>query len=125
MRTATEEQKYLKRMLPLLQTIKDFKPKQRRSILLDHLDDEACETIYEAVANVLKNERVDPKTRSRLKKKLAPHKKDLRYLASFNKKPTLKKKKLVKMGGFPLSAILNAAIPLMMTHILPKLAKRR
>jgi len=124
MRTPTEQQKYLKRMLPLLQTIKDFKPKQRRSILLNHLDDEACETIYEAVANVLKNERVDPKTRLRLKKKLAPHKKDLRYLASSGKKLALKKRKLAKMGGFPLTAILNAAIPLMLSYILPKLAKR-
>jgi len=124
MRTAGEERKYLKRMLPLLQTIKDFKPKQRRSILLNHLDDEACETIYEAVANVLKNERVDPKTRLRLKKKLAAHKNDLRYLASPSKKPALKKKKLAKMGGFPLTAILSAAIPLLLSHILPSLTKR-
>jgi len=48
----------------------------------------------------------------------------LRYLASSNKSLALKKKKLAKMGGFPLTAILNVAIPLMLNYILPKLTKR-
>jgi hypothetical protein len=47
-----ERRKHVK-VLPLLRVLQDFKPKSRRSILLSHLDDESCEALYEAVANVM------------------------------------------------------------------------
>ena len=68
-------------ILPLLQALYDIKPVNRRSILLNHLDDEACEMIYETIRNVVFNEDLPKNARTRLKKNLAPLKKDVLTLA--------------------------------------------
>ena len=99
--------------LPFLQTLKEIRPKQR-SILLSHLDDEACETVYAAIANVLNNKKVPAKKREKLRKLLAPHKTHLRFMANGKKCNRAKKKRLVQVGGFALGQILQTALPLLL-----------
>jgi hypothetical protein len=111
-------------VLPLLQALYDIKPVNRRSILLNHLDDEACEMIYETIRNVVFNEDLPKNARTRLKKNLAPLKKDVLTLARGKGSSTLKKKKLVQMGGFPLGTILSIAVPFLVEFVANKLRKK-
>jgi hypothetical protein len=106
----------LRKVLPFLQVLKQLRPGQR-SILLSHLDNESCEMVYEAVANVLKNPKVTPAKRRQLKKALAPHKKCLRSLVSKKRSSGLKRKDLASVGGFPLGLVLSTAIPLLLNML--------
>lgn len=108
--------KRLREILPFLQTFKDLRPAQR-SIMLAHLDDKSCEILYEAVSNVLRNPTVSAAQRKRLRKVLQPHKHCLRSLISRSGSSANKRRKLQKIGGFPFSAILSTAIPLLLNLI--------
>jgi hypothetical protein len=110
----------VKKIIPFLETLQDIKPSEKRSILLSHLNDETCEAIYETIKHVLYKQDLDPPIKSKLKELLTNHEKPLLYLSKNDKKPALKKKQLVKMGGFPLAAILAVAIPLLMDLITKK-----
>lgn len=103
-----------KRVLPLLRTLQDFKPKRNRSILLSHLDDEACEALYEAVANVMLNDRLHPAVRAKLSQLLKRHRRPMEILSDADAEPALKRRHLAQMGGNPLSLILSAAIPILL-----------
>ena len=105
--------KRLRKVLPFLQVLRELRP-QQRSILLSHIDDESCEMVYEAVANVLKNSKVTSAQRRRLKKALEPHKKCLRTLISNKSSRSAKRKNLLAVGGFPIGMILSAALPLLL-----------
>ena len=109
-----------KKVLPLLRVLQDFKPKSRRSILLSHLDDEACEALYEAVANVMLNDRLHPDVRAKLKRVLKANKEPLTVMSDAEADPTLKKRHLSQMGGGALSLILSAAIPVLVDLLRPK-----
>jgi len=100
-------------VLPLLNAIRSVKSPQLQNALLSKLSDDACEELYEMIANVLVNPKVKAATRTRLRKVLAPHKPCLRYMAKKSNPPTLKRRRLMQVGGFPLAAIINAAIPLL------------
>jgi len=108
-----------KELLPILQILKQVKPGKRPAIL-EHLDDPTCESLYELVHNVISNERVPKAKRDLLEKKLKPHKDQLRFLARKNAKRLVKKKAMSKMGGFPFSILLSAAIPLITSLLLKK-----
>jgi Mg/Co/Ni transporter MgtE len=103
----------LRKVLPFLQVLRELRPGQR-SILLSHLDDESCEMVYEAVANVLKNSKVTAAKRRRLKKALEPHKKCLRTLISKKSSKSTKRKNLAAVGGFPIGTILATALPILL-----------
>jgi len=103
-------------LLELLQALK--KCNSSRNAVLNHLDDNSCEAIYEVIANVLQNPRVSPSSAKKLKRKLAPHKNTLRYLATPTRSKKVKRKKLVQMGGSAFSTILNTAIPLLLPLLL-------
>ena len=105
--------KKLRDILPFLQTFKELRPAQR-GILLAHLDDSSCEILCDAVANVLKNPKVNSATRKKLGKSLNPHKVLLRKLANPKESTKSKRKILYKVGGFPLASILTAAVPLLL-----------
>lgn len=100
-------------ILTFLQTLKGLRPAQRTTIL-SHLDHESCEVLYETISNVLRNPDVTPSRRIRLRSVLSPHKNTLRFLSSKQRSLSSKKKRLPQMGGFPLAAILSAAIPLLL-----------
>jgi len=102
-----------KKTLELLELVKSIRPTKQRATLLKYLNEEGCERMYQTVANVLKNSKLDTKKREKLKCTLLPHKNTLRYLAKKSKSKSLKKRKLEQLGGFPLTAILTTAIPLL------------
>jgi len=102
-----------KKLLPLLQVLKNIKPIHRRKTLIKHLDDPTCQSLYELVHNVLSNKKIAPRRVNKLQKSLARHKDDLRYIARYSGKKSIKREKLASMGGFPFTALLSAAIPLL------------
>jgi hypothetical protein len=105
--------KRLRTILPFLQTMKELKPAQR-GIMLAHLDDNSCQILCEAAANVLTNPRIT-KQRKKLREALLPHKKILRTLATTNGRNVgFKRKTLYKLGANPLGYILSAAVPLLL-----------
>jgi hypothetical protein len=116
-----KKKKKLKQLLPLLKTLQGVKTSDNRSILLSHLDDEACEALYETIYNVIANDKLGPKERKKLRKALWAHQEPIHFLTKNGKKFTrkLKRKKLASMGGNPLGVILAAAIPLI-TNLLFK-----
>ena len=106
-----------KRDLPLLQTLKELNQRQR-CIVLSHLNDGSCESVCEAISNVVKNPKI--KSSGKLKRQLNPHKKALRFIA--NKRATVKqrRKKLVQLGGNPIAAILATAVPFLLNLLTRK-----
>lgn len=114
------KKKKIKHILPLVKTLQDIKPRKNRSILLSHLDDEACQALYETIFNVLYSDKLHPSVRQKLKRILKHYKKPIEYLGNKRHKASLKRKRLVAMGGFPLTAILSAAVPLLIDLLLPK-----
>lgn len=110
-------------VLPLLQSLSDVKPTNRRSILLSHLDDEACELLYETIRHVIQSENLPPRAKNHLAKALGPHKKDIMSVAGDSgrgggkRSRALKRKKLAQMGGFPIGAVLRFAIPILLSAI--------
>lgn len=113
----------IKKILPFLETLQDVKCGQNRSILLSHLNDEACQTLYQTIANILASDRLHPTVKEKLKNLLRDHKDSFLNIVDEEKSSALKKKELMKIGGFPLSAVLAAAVPLMLDLIKPKYQK--
>lgn len=103
-------------ILSFLQALKGLRP-AHRTVLLSHLDENSCETLYETISNVLCNTNITSSQRRRLKKQLTPHKDTLRFLSCKRKSPQAKKKRLTQMGGFPITTILSTAIPLLTSLI--------
>ena len=95
-----------------MHTLKSLKP-AHRTIILDHLDAKSQRSIYDAIHKVITSRQVSNTHKNRLKRILAPHAADLRYLTDKHKQFNGKKKKLVQMGG-QLGAILAAAIPVLL-----------
>jgi hypothetical protein len=119
--TAAKKRK-LRNILPLLKTLQDVRPHNNRSILLSHLDDEACEALYETLYNVMGNPKLGDKKKASLRKILWDQQDNIDFLTKSGKKftPKLKRKKLAAMGGFPLAAILSAGIPLLLDLLTSK-----
>ena len=103
---------HLRALLPLLRTLKSINS-THRAHLIAHIDDRTCDALCETVSNVLSNPNVSAQKRRRLKKLLLPYKTALRVCADKGKSVGVRKKKLEKIGGFPLGAILGTAIPLL------------
>jgi hypothetical protein len=118
--SASARKEKARKVLPLLRVLQDFKPKSRRSILLSHLDDESCEALYEAVANVMLSDRIHPTVRAKLKRILNRNREPLTVLSDKEADPALKKRHLTQMGGGVLSLILSTAIPLLVDLLRPK-----
>jgi hypothetical protein len=118
--SASARKEKARKVLPLLRVLQDFKPKSRRSILLSHLDDESCEALYEAVANVMLSDRIHPTVRAKLKRILNRNREPLTILSDKEADPALKKRHLTQMGGGVLSLILSTAIPLLVDLLRPK-----
>jgi len=114
---------WVKKSLPLLQALKSFKPGQERTTLLGYLNDEACESIYHMIANILRNDAVSMRNKKAVIRSLGPHKKKLRSIAGGRKKTVdaqrkfnlYKRRTLMKMGGGVLSTLLKVGIPLLLS----------
>ena len=91
-----------------------MKPSHRK-IIIAHLDNDSLDCICEAITNILHNPNLTPHQLNKLRKQLSPYKNSLRYLSKKNRKN--KKKKLIEIGGNPLTYILSAAIPLLINAL--------
>ena len=111
-------------VLPFLQTLMGMTPAQR-TIILGHIDDKSYEMLYDTVMYVLTTGRrkLSDDDGEKVRRLLGEHKCDLRYLCNHKKAKTLKKKRLMRMGGFPLGVIVSTAIPLL-TSLVSSLIKK-
>lgn len=123
------KREHLERMLVFLQTLKELRPKHR-IILLSHVDPTSHDCVCEAISNVLRSRRISAAKRGRLRKLLAPHKEVLRRLADGRRRRGSRRgavagagaaaeeasraASLVQIGGYPLSRVLSAAVPLLL-----------
>lgn len=105
-------------MVPLLEALKSMRA-EHRVIVLQHFDDVTRDRIYEAIMHTLTSERVPFRKRLFLRSKLAPYKKELRCLADRRRSPGEKKRKLVQLGGGPMTYVLRTALPLLLNLYSP------
>lgn len=94
-------------IIPLLHVLRSVNS-DYRIIILSHLDDLTRDRIYEALTKVLTNDKLSFSQKLELKKKLGKHRHDLRCLMDTRKSAKVKKKKLLQMGGGPMSNVLSA-----------------
>lgn len=112
--------KWAKDTLPLLKVLKSFKKGEQRSVLLRYLNDEACESIYHMIANIMRNEKMAGKKQKAFEA-LTPYKADLRRLcrrkatteAGERRLSQFKRNTLSKMGGGVLTTLLAIGVPML------------
>ena len=102
----------INRMLPLFKALHRMN-KNKRTVLLQFLDENACESIYECISNIIASPHLSSKKKLRLKRALLDNKDVLRYLSKKTASVKKKKQMLPKIGGSPLDTILAIAIPLL------------
>ena len=102
----------MKKYLPLIRIIKVL-PQEQKKELIPFLCNDAVESLSGAVKNVIANDSISEDTRKMMKKKLLPHKKDLRYIANKCKGVACRKKKLSQLGGNILGVIASIILPLL------------
>lgn len=104
--------------LPLLHVLKTLKPYQRQ-IIIDHLDDDSCDSLTYCLSTVVKQ--VDKlKSKKKLQGCVKANKKQFCKILSPAKTKKLrqgKKRALTQVGGNPLGLILSTAIPLLLSLI--------
>jgi hypothetical protein len=105
-------------MLPLIHVLQSL-PHDKRVIILSHLDDKTRDAVLETVTTVLRSEKLPFKKRRELARKLAPYKKDFRYISDSGKSQSGKRRKLSQLGAGPMQYVLRAAVPLLL-NIFPR-----
>ena len=102
-------------VLPFLQTLMGMTPAQR-TIILAHIDDKSYDMLYDTISYVLSRGRTKIKDTDakQLRLLLDGHKCDLRYLCNHKRSREQKRKRLLRMGGFPLGLIASTAIPMLL-----------
>lgn len=109
----------LKSIIPFLHILRNL-TSEERVIVLSHLNDQTKDSIYKVISLVLRNKKVPFSDRLKLKVKLEPYKKALRYVTNKKsiggggKQSATKTKQLFQIGGEPLGTIIDSAIPLML-----------
>lgn len=109
------------RKIKLLQILRKIKPHER-SLLIQHLDNDAIEIISEFVFNCIKTDfRLSKRKKNALKSKLHSSKKELACIA--DKSCDLKKRKglIVKQSGQGLGILLGTLVPVIANLIASKL----
>lgn len=106
------------KLLPLLKALKGIKQVNARKIILNHLDEPTCESLYQLVHNVVANKKIPKRRAVNLSKSLSTHQDDLRYISKLNGNKRKKREKLASMGGFPFLALASAAIPFLTSLLL-------
>lgn len=101
-------------VLPLLNVLESL-PADDRMIILAHLDDCSMHLLTILISQVIRNQHMHEIEKAWLQQELSPHKNSLRFLLDDKFKNKKKKKDhLIKIGGSPLSAILQTGIPLLL-----------
>jgi len=123
---ALRARKWAEDTLPLLKVLKSFKKGQQRTTLLRFLNDEACESIYHMIANILYNEKASKKATTKAAKILQPYQEQLKMMSGRSKSPKqqvklnkFKRKTLCKMGGGVVGTLLKLGVPLLISLLSP------
>ena len=103
-----------KKIITLLQVLKELKGYQRQ-IILDHLDDASCAAVSESILYLLKK---GASKDSKLKRCMSQNKVCLRSIIN-NKSTKKRKRALAKVGGGPLGFMLSSVLPLLVNLISP------
>ena len=98
--------------IPFLSVLSELGPKQR-SIIVGHLDGPSCKVISKVVVGLANSRNLTAKQKSKLKRLYAVHKKCFQDVKTDKTSARLRRKRLGKVGGFPLGAILATAVPLL------------
>ena len=100
----------------LLSLIKKLRVEDRQK-LIKHLDSDAIDTLCECVYNLINEDLGLSRAKiSKLKQKLEPSKRNLRFVANKSNSVT-KRRKVLSQEGEGLGLILSAAIPLISSLI--------
>jgi len=101
--------------LPLMQVLVGMTPAQR-TIIVQHLNDEAQDMLLDSVKYVLQvaPKKMNSERKNNLSGALKEHKCNLRYLCDHKRTVKLRRRRLRQMGGFPLGLILSTAIPMLL-----------
>ncbi len=105
----------VRKHLPLIQVLKEIKPYQRQ-IVVDHLDDDACQSLGFCVSTVLSqgNSLINRKQVKCCVKANKSTIKNIIKSPKTKKQRQAKKHALAAFGGGPLALILSTAIPLLL-----------
>lgn len=120
---AMRARKWAQDTLPLLKVLKSFKKGAQRTTLLRYLNDEACESIYHMIANILQNEKASGKAKTTAATALKPYRGRLLKMIQGKcqspkdqvKLDKFKRETLCKMGGGALSTVLSIGVPLLVS----------
>lgn len=105
--------KQRKTVLPLLNILESL-PANDRVIILAHLDDCSLDLLTQLISTVIRNKHIHEAEQELLRQELGPYKHHIRHLLNDKFKNKTRKNHLVKIGGSPLSAILQTGIPLLL-----------
>lgn len=114
--------------VPLLKTLQELNNNQR-SIILSHLDNTACESIYGCIKKILKTNNKVHKNKSSftsIRSKLKNDKEILRCLSSkcYSKRANVKKRKKLAQVGGSVGFIISLALPIILDLIKNNLTKK-
>ncbi len=96
----------------LLYALVDLSDEARRAVV-SHLDDSACEAIYECVRNVFKNSHLDADTKRTLKQLLLPRKDQLQMLANNTQLTVHTRRVLLREVSDELAPIIAVALQML------------
>lgn len=104
--------KVWEKILPLLEVLKNLQPADR-IIVLSHLDESTRGKLCQAVNYFLvQGAKFDVDKKTRLRDQLRPYTEDFRALSDSRKKKQARKKKtLLRIGGGPMTVVLENLIP--------------
>lgn len=106
----------VKRSLPLLKILKDL-PDDHRKIVIDHLDEKACESVADCIIRVLRSGKKLKDNKS-LKEFILQNEGQIKDIVTQRGGSFAKKRRsLARFGGGPLGFVMQFAIPLIIDHI--------
>ena len=79
---------------------------------MSHLNDRAKDTLYETITHILSSDKVSFRKKKFLSSKLSPFKNSIKYFTSPKSTAEGRRRRVVQMGGSPMSYVLGTAIPL-------------
>lgn len=108
----------LSRVLPLFKVLAKINSEDRQ-VIIQFLNDEGCQGLYECIHNGVCNENLSKERRRIIRKQLiaSGDQENCRAVLQKDIDPEERHSKLVKIGGAGLGLILNALIPVLAQHV--------
>ena len=112
----------LRKAYPLLDLLTRLKPADR-TVLLEFLNKDGCESVYKCIENGLYNDRIPAQKRSILASKLSAHKAAFRDMIHPRRAASTKQKRLIQSGG-GIGILLATVLPLLASFLFKKKSKK-